>query len=55
MCWLLARAGTKVRVSGWVMYDPEHPNMLRKTRGTLWEIHPVTKIEYMDGGAWKNL
>ncbi len=29
--------------------------MLRKTRGTLWEIHPVTKIEYFESEAWKDL
>jgi hypothetical protein len=47
--------GKKVRISGWVMYDPEHPDKLKKTRGTLWEIHPVTKVEYMESGAWKGL
>lgn len=47
----LARQGAKVRVSGWVMYDPEHPDQLDKTRGTLWEVHPVTKIEVWSGGT----
>jgi len=51
----LANDGKKVRVSGWVMYDPEHPDKLKKTRGTLWEVHPVTKVEYMESGAWKGL
>lgn len=45
----------RVRVSGWVMYDPEHPPHLGKTRGTLWEIHPITKIEYWSGTVWKPL
>ncbi|MGE5222279.1 MAG: hypothetical protein ACM3PY_07570 [Omnitrophica WOR_2 bacterium] len=35
----------KVRISGWLFFDPEHPDQLGKTRGTLWEIHPVMKIE----------
>lgn len=45
----------KVRVSGCVMYDPEHPDKMGKTRGTLWEIHPVTRIEYWTGTDWKDL
>ena len=46
-----ARDGTKVRVSGWVMLDPDHPDDTRPdsqgrppSRGTIWEIHPVMKI-----------
>jgi hypothetical protein len=42
----------RVRVYGWYMFDPEHPPQLGKTRGTLWEIHPVTKIEVFKGGRW---
>jgi hypothetical protein len=34
-----------VRISGWLLYDPQHANHLNKYRSTLWEIHPVTKIE----------
>lgn len=34
-----------VRISGWLLYDPSHANHLGKFRKTLWEIHPVTKIE----------
>ena len=45
----------KVRISGWVMYDPEHPNFMGKTRGTLWELHPVTRIQYWIGTGWKDL
>jgi hypothetical protein len=50
-----AAARVKVRISGWVMYDPEHPDKIGKTRGTLWEIHPVTRIEYWTGTDWKDL
>lgn len=51
----LAHQEAKVRISGWVMYDPEHPDQLGKTRGTLWEVHPVTKIEVWSGGQWREL
>lgn len=51
----LARQGAKVRVFGWVMYDPEHPDQLGKTRGTLWEVHPVTRIEVWSGGRWRDI
>ncbi len=27
------------------MFDPEHRNRLGKYRMTLWETHPITKIE----------
>ncbi len=45
----------KVRVSGWLLYNPEHPEQSGKTRGTLWEIHPVTKMEIWNGGTWREL
>lgn len=34
----------KVCITGWLMFDPEHPPQLHKTRGTLWEVHPITGI-----------
>jgi len=51
----LASQGAKVRISGWAMYDPEHPDQLGKTRGTLWEVHPVLKIEVWNKGIWQEL
>jgi hypothetical protein len=51
----LAKSGTKVRISGWVMYDPERPDELEKTRRTLWEIYPVHRIEVWTGGQWREL
>src|SRR5262249_19514871 len=57
----LVTSHEKVRISGWLMFDPEHPEQLpsahqpHPTRVTLWEIHPITKIEVFRGGAWKNL
>ncbi len=41
----LARTRQNVRISGWLMWDPDHPDQVGKTRGTTWEIHPVTRIE----------
>jgi hypothetical protein len=63
-----AVAGDSVRISGWLMYDPEHftqtanydrhrPAPGPKVRATLWEIHPITRIEVFDpaGGGWRTL
>lgn len=44
--------GAAVRLSGWLMLDPEHPDVVEKYRGTIWEIHPVTKIEVQQNGTW---
>ncbi len=41
-----------VRISGWTMLDPEHRAHLGKYRSTLWEIHPITKIEVFQDGQW---
>lgn len=48
----LVRDSTEVRVSGWLLFDQEHPEQLGKTRGTLWEIHPVMRIEVRQDGRW---
>ncbi len=46
----------KVRISGWLMIDPEHQDMINEgLRSTLWEIHPITKIEVWDGSQWVDL
>lgn len=50
-----ARRHAQVRISGWVMYDPEHPDHLGRLRATLWEIHPVTAVEVGNAGAWTPL
>ena len=53
-----------VRISGWLMFDPDHPTMMfdpanpnapKKYRITLWEVHPITKIEVWKNGAWVDL
>jgi hypothetical protein len=46
----------KVRISGWLMLDPEHQDMINHgLRSTLWEIHPITKMEVWDNGSWVDL
>src|SRR5207249_4096955 len=32
----LSKHGTKVQVSGWIMWDEEHGSEVGKSRGTLW-------------------
>jgi len=43
-----------VRITGWLLLDPEHRAHLGKYRSTLWEVHPITKIEVFQGGQWVN-
>jgi hypothetical protein len=53
----LVRDKTRIRVSGWTMLDPEHPEEVGKSRGTIWEVHPVMKVEMQvsPGGGWQEL
>lgn len=48
----IVRQRVEVRVTGWLLYDQEHGPDVGKSRGTLWEIHPVTGIEVMQGSKW---
>ncbi len=57
-----AREGRRVRVSGWLLLDQEHPEQLHasggalQTRRSLWEIHPVMRIEILnDDGVFEDL
>jgi len=43
----------QVRISGWILLDPEHPDQVGKTRATIWEIHPILKIEVFIAGKWQ--
>jgi uncharacterized protein YraI len=60
--------GDSVRITGWLLYDPEHfaqttnydparPSSGPTVRATLWEVHPVTKIEIFDSGTgqWRSI
>lgn len=51
----LSHKGTRVRVTGWMMWDEEHGSEVGKSRGTLWEIHPVHKIEVQQNGKWTDI
>lgn len=53
----------RVRVTGFLMLDPVHPAHIRGDcksncaskpfyRATLWEVHPVTRIEVLRNGSW---
>ncbi|HXO40355.1 MAG TPA: hypothetical protein VN999_02830 [Thermoanaerobaculia bacterium] len=44
-----------VRISGWLLYDYLHKNHLTRYRSTLWEIHPITRIEVFDHDKWSDL
>ncbi|MCP6769113.1 hypothetical protein NL529_30130, partial [Klebsiella pneumoniae] len=39
-----------VRISGFLMVDPDHYGHLGKFRNTIWEIHPISKIEVTTAG-----
>ena len=49
----LITSKTRVRISGWILLDPEHPDQVGKTRATIWEIHPILKIEASVSGKWQ--
>jgi len=57
----LVADGAQVRISGWRLFDYEHPEQLPEnntknpTRSTLWEIHPITMIEVATQAGWVEL
>jgi lamin tail-like protein len=59
--WTMARLRdlmnkqTKVRISGWLMMDAEHPDQIGKTRGSIWEIHPILEIDVQTSFGWMPL
>ncbi|HEV3304464.1 MAG TPA: hypothetical protein VG055_32740 [Planctomycetaceae bacterium] len=48
----IKKSENRVRISGWLMLDQWHPEAVGKSRGTIWEIHPIMEIEIKDGGRW---
>jgi hypothetical protein len=53
----LCRASTRVRVSGWLLYDPSSRTQIGRSRASPWSIHPVTRLEVWDekDRAWNRL
>ena len=51
----IAKSQTRVRISGWLMLDQEHPDDAGKSRGIIWEIHPIMKFELEQNGNWVTL
>ena len=46
-------ADNPIRVSGWIMFDPQHRNHMGKYRASMWEVHPIMRIEvFTDEGLW---
>jgi hypothetical protein len=52
----LVNTNKQVRISGWLMYDFQHVGEIGTQRATVWEVHPITRIEVSDGnGGWKDI
>ena len=51
----LVNSNNQVRISGWLMYDSEHINVIGKQRATVWEVHPITKVEIQSNGQWVDI
>jgi hypothetical protein len=43
-----------VRVSGYLLFDSEHVSRSGGERMTIWEIHPVTKVEFCPTGICRS-
>ena len=52
---VLVEGRVPVRLSGWLYFDPDHPQEIGRTRATLWEINPVMQIEVFQDGRWNPL
>ena len=56
------RQKKRVRLTGWIMFDQIHSDQLpgaspteKPRRGTLWEVHPITKVEVQENDTWRDL
>jgi len=49
----LIETQVRVRLRGWLMLDQMHPESMPWTRFTLWEMHPIMRIEWKsERGDW---
>lgn len=51
----LVDSDTRVRISGWLMFDSEHTGEIGSHRATVWEVHPITRIQVEKNGGWTDL
>ncbi len=51
----LVDSQTQVRISGWLMYDSEHVGVIGTQRVSVWEVHPITRIQVQQNGQWIDL
>jgi hypothetical protein len=52
----LVQSRSPVRVSGWLMLDQMHPELVGRNRATLWEVHPIMQLEWQGrDSAWVSL
>jgi hypothetical protein len=52
----LQRAQSRIRVSGWLMLDEMHPEKIEGNRITLWEVHPIMRLEWQrSDSSWAGL
>jgi hypothetical protein len=43
----------QVRISGWLVLDPQHADQVRQFRSSIWRILPITNIEvWQNGSKW---
>ena len=47
----------RVRIYGFLFYDNPHAGdgLVGTTRGTAWEVHPITRIEVLLNGSWTEI
>ena len=52
----LVGTNTQVRIRGWLMFDQMNPEQVNQHRITLWEIHPITRLERQrSDSSWATL
>jgi len=48
----LAASGSRVRITGWLLYDEESWSELHGGTATAWEIEPTTRVQVWRDGNW---